>query len=161
MNRLRLTDRSLEALNAARGQVITGVFVTEPRNRNLKDAPGILAIALNNGTVLNLYPTSTPRNEHSPAEYFRLDVEPSTSPLAMEYSRGDPVRWTVADQLMRALVGDSVRDAEVVREQENDQDIDVGIRLVTVGNSKLYISAERAGLPMTLAIELNGKVVTQ
>jgi hypothetical protein len=161
VRRLCLTERSVDALRASTGQVITGVFVTEPRNRTLQEAPGILAIALGNGTVLNLYPTSTPRDKSSPAEYFRLDIEPSASPLPMEYSRGDPVRWTVADQLMRALVGESIKDVQVVRERQDNEDIDVGVRLVTSRNSNLYVSAERAGLPMTLVIELDGKVLTQ
>jgi hypothetical protein len=160
VRRLCLTDRSIDALRASAGQVITGVFVTEPRNRNLGQAPGILAIALSNGTVLNIYPTSTARQEDLPYEYFRLDVEPSTSPLPMEYSRRDPVRWTVADQLMRALVGKSIVDVQIVREVEDDEDIDIGIRVVS-SSASLYVTAERASLPMTLAIELDGEVITQ
>jgi hypothetical protein len=160
VRRLCLTDRSIDALRASTGQVISGVFITEPRNRDLKQAPGILAIGLSNGTILNIYPTSTPREENLPYEYFRLDVEPSASPLPMEYSRGDPVRWTAADQLMRALVGKSIKDVQIVREVEDDEDIDVGIRLVT-SSASLYVTAERAGLPMTLAIELDGEIVTQ
>jgi hypothetical protein len=161
VKRLCLTDRSIKALESSTGKKITGVFVTGPRNRGLEQAPAFLAIALSNGTVLNLYPKSTRRDDASPAEYFRLEIEPSTSPLAMEYSPGDPVRWTVADPLMRALVGDLIKEAQVVHEDADEGVIDVGVRLVTERNSKLYVSAEQAGLPMTLAIEFEGSDITQ
>ena len=159
---MRLTDRSIEVLHASRGRTITGVFVPEPSNRNLEQAPSVLAIALDNGTVLNLYPTSTTPFEDSRAEYFRLDVDSRRSPLSMEYAPGDPVRWTLAAQLMGALVSDSIIAVEVVREDvEGCGLVDVGIQLVTSRGSTLHVSAERAGLPMTLAITLDGEVVTQ
>jgi hypothetical protein len=159
---MRLTERAIEVLHASRGRTITGVFVPEPSNRKLEQSPGVLAIALDNGIVLNLYPTSTTPFEDSRAEYFRLDVEARRSPISVEYAPGDPVRWTMAVRLVEALVGDSISAAEVVREEvENCGLVDVGIQLVTSRGSTLHVSAERAGLPMTLAITLDGEVVTQ
>jgi hypothetical protein len=156
---LRLTESSIKALHASAGQTITGVFVPESPNRKLEKAPGFLAIALANGTVLNLYPTSTPRSESSSAEYFRLDIEPGASPLVLENCPGDLMKWTISGPVMRALTGDAIREVQVVQEQIEDEGIvDVGVRFVTSREFVLYISAEQAELPMTLAIELDGNI---
>jgi hypothetical protein len=161
--KLCLTDQSIQTLEAMAGQTITGVFVSGPASRDLDEAPGFLAIAFANGAVFNIFPTSVQRWEDDPrGEYFRLEVESDTAPMALENSPGDFARWSVADQLMRRLVGDSVAEVHVVRERsENEGVIDIGVQLVTKREAKLYVSAEQAGRPLTLAIKLDGKIPSQ
>ncbi len=69
------------------------------------------------------------------------------------------MKWTISGPVMRALTGDAIREVQVVQEQIEDEGIvDVGVRFVTSREFVLYISAEQAELPMTLAIELDGNI---
>jgi hypothetical protein len=159
---MRLTDRSVQALRSAIGHTVTGVLVAESSNRNLEDAPSVLGIALSNGSVLNLYPTSTTPKEDSPDEYFRLDIEPASAPLEMNYSAREPVKWSVATPLMRALVGTVIRNTEVIREEIDGWGaMDVGIRVVTSNSHCLCVRAEHDGLPMTLAVQLSSEALAK
>lgn len=155
---IQLTDESVRALRSSIGTTVTGVLVPESSNRNLERSPAALALALSNGMVLNLFPTSTTPKDGLPDEYFRLDIEPASSPIEMNHGPGEPVKWSIATPLMRTLAGTIIRNAEVIREEVDEWGVmDVGIRLVTSNNGCLCIRAEHGGIPMTLAVEFSAE----
>jgi hypothetical protein len=150
MSRLCLTDATIDAIRATTGRVIAGVMVPD-NNRELKDHFSSLAIALDNGSYLHLFATSV---DHASGEYFRLEAEPVRS-LPSNFAKHEPVRWAIAQPLMRELAGTSIDQANVLQESMDDWGlVDVGVCFSTSSSKAITVRAEHSSLPMTLDVQV-------
>jgi hypothetical protein len=120
-------------------------------NRELKDSFSSLGIALDNGTYLHLFPTSI---DHASGEYFRLEVEPVQS-LPPRFMKREPVRWAIAQPLMRELAGTKIDQAKVLQESMDDWGlVDVGVCFSTSSSKAVTVRAEHSNAPMTLDVQV-------